>query len=230
VKPDTAPLLAFDTSGPHLAAALVQGGGLRLARMVPMATGQAEALMPFLEGILAEAGLTWSDLTALAVGVGPGNFTGVRIAVSAARGLALGLGIPVHGLSTFELMRDPASLNAHADEWVSLPAPRAMVHLQRFAHGQPVGAPRLVDPDRLPGDPGAGLPSALRVRGHDAAQIAAAMDAQADPADLADLPQRLAAVALWKQARGLPDAPPRPVYVRPPDAAPPSEAPPVLIG
>ncbi len=67
-----------------------------------MAKGQAERLMPLLEDVLATAGKTWRDLDALAVGTGPGNFTGVRISVAAARGLALGLGIPAIGVTTLE--------------------------------------------------------------------------------------------------------------------------------
>lgn len=219
------PLLAFDSSGPHLAAVLVRDGTVRLSRMHPMPKGQAEGLMPFLADLLTEAGLRWPDLGALAVGVGPGNFTGVRIAVSAARGLALGLGIPVQGISNFEMMRDPASLDDHPAEWVILPAPRDLAHIQPFAHGRPTAAPRLIDPAQPPTD----LPQPIRLRGHRAAELAAILGAQADPADLTDIPAALAAVAAWHLARRTPHSPPSPVYVRPPDAAPPSEAPPVLL-
>ena len=64
-----------------------------------MAKGQAERLMPMLEELLAEAGIAWRIFAPLAVGTGPGNFTGVRISVAAARGLALGLGIPAIGVT-----------------------------------------------------------------------------------------------------------------------------------
>lgn len=67
-----------------------------------MQKGQAEALMPLLEGLLAEVGLRWPDLGAIGVGTGPGSFTGTRIAVSAARGLSLGLGIPAVGVGILE--------------------------------------------------------------------------------------------------------------------------------
>jgi len=76
-------LLAFDTSAAHCAAAVLAGDAIRVERREPMARGQAERLMPLLEEVLAEAGLGWHDLDALAVGIGPGNFTGIRIAVSA---------------------------------------------------------------------------------------------------------------------------------------------------
>jgi len=69
-----------------------------------MARGQAERLMPMLEEMLAQAGHAWRDLAAIGVGTGPGNFTGIRIAVSAARGLSLALGVPAIGVSGFEIL------------------------------------------------------------------------------------------------------------------------------
>ncbi|WP_457649998.1 tRNA (adenosine(37)-N6)-threonylcarbamoyltransferase complex dimerization subunit type 1 TsaB [Profundibacter sp.] len=97
-------ILAFDTSVAHCAAALLWGDRLLVQRGEPMAKGQAERLFPLLEDVLAEAGKTWADLSAIGVGTGPGNFTGIRISVSAARGLALSLGIPAVGVSSFEAL------------------------------------------------------------------------------------------------------------------------------
>ena len=121
------PLLAFDTSAAHCAAALHLGDRV-VARVEPMAKGQAERLMGFLEEILAAEGLGWRDLAALGVGCGPGNFTGLRIGVSAARGLALGLGIPAIGVSGFEA----AGLGHPRPVTVALPAPRDHLWLQRL--------------------------------------------------------------------------------------------------
>jgi tRNA threonylcarbamoyl adenosine modification protein YeaZ len=98
--------LGFDTSAAHCAAALVMGDRLLVQRHEDMARGQAERLMPRLEEVLRAEGLGWSDLSAIGVGIGPGNFTGVRIAVSAARGLALALGIPAIGVSTLEALAE----------------------------------------------------------------------------------------------------------------------------
>ncbi len=67
-----------------------------------MTKGQAERLFPLIGEVMAQAGLAWSDLDAIGVGIGPGNFTGVRISVAAARGLALSLGIPAIGISATE--------------------------------------------------------------------------------------------------------------------------------
>jgi tRNA threonylcarbamoyl adenosine modification protein YeaZ len=83
---------------------LLSGERVLCARAEEMGRGQAERLMPLLEEMLAEAGVGWSDLDRIGVGVGPGNFTGIRISVSAARGLALGLDIPAVGVSGFDII------------------------------------------------------------------------------------------------------------------------------
>ncbi|MEL6565331.1 MAG: tRNA (adenosine(37)-N6)-threonylcarbamoyltransferase complex dimerization subunit type 1 TsaB [Pseudomonadota bacterium] len=122
----TAPLiLGFDTSAAHCAAALVQGPDVRATRGEEMARGQAERLMGMLEEVLAEASVGWGDLSALAVGIGPGNFTGIRIGVSAARGLALGLGVPAYGINGF----DARTRTAPEGTRIMIPAPRDMAYV-----------------------------------------------------------------------------------------------------
>ena len=124
------PILAFDTSAAHCAAALLWDGGLVL-RDEPMEKGQAERLVPLLEEVLAEAGLVWGDLKAIAVGTGPGNFTGIRIAVAAARGLALALGVPAIGVARLEALAygRPRPLTVRID------AKRGQVYAQDFPNG-----------------------------------------------------------------------------------------------
>lgn len=114
-------ILGFDTSGPHCAAALLRGEQVLGARLELMARGQAERLMPLLEELLAEAQVSWQDLDAVGVGIGPGHFTGIRIAVSAARGLALGLGVPAIGVDGFDSRTTEGGLPA-------VPAPREQVY------------------------------------------------------------------------------------------------------
>jgi hypothetical protein len=128
-------ILGFDTSAAHCAAALLSGDRVLVARHEEMSRGQAERLMPLLEKVLAEGGATWADLARIGVGVGPGNFTGIRISVSAARGLALSLGIPAVGVSGFEAI----ALDAPAGQIPALPAPRDQLYIR--PEGQ---APRLV--------------------------------------------------------------------------------------
>ncbi len=137
-------VLAFDTSAAHCAAALLSGDRVLVARAETMTRGQAERLMPLLQEVLTDAGVTWRDLDLIGVGVGPGNFTGVRIAVAAARGLALGLEIPARGLSGFAAVRQHGGLAGTAP--VALPAPQAQVWLDDGA-----AAPRLVTPAEAEG-------------------------------------------------------------------------------
>ena len=122
---DTPLILAFDTSGPAVAAALLRGSDLLAVTCEDMKRGQAERLMPLLEELLLGSGVTWKDLDAIGVGIGPGNFTGIRISVSAARGLALGLGIPAIGVSTFEA----TSLDHAAPHVAAVPAPRDQLYV-----------------------------------------------------------------------------------------------------
>ena len=118
-------VLAFDASAAHCAAALLSGDTLLAQIYHPMTRGQAEHLMPLMADMLREAGLTWRDITRIGVGTGPGNFTGIRIAVAAARGLALGLGVPAIGVTSFEAMASgPCRL--------TIPGPRDQLIWQDF--------------------------------------------------------------------------------------------------
>lgn len=219
--------LAFDTAAAHCAAVLVAADGtIRAARHEEMARGQAERLLPLLAEVLAAGGCGWRDLAGLAVGIGPGNFTGVRIAVAAARGLAMGLGVPVAGISGFALLGDDAP--AAPAEWRLLPTPRDRAYLQPWQDGAPAGAPRLIDPAAPPADlagPG------LVVRGHLAGPIAAAIGGTGVAVALtpADLPARLARQTVAVLGRGAAIPLPAPLYVRPPDADPPADLPPVIL-
>ncbi len=132
MRPDPT-LLAFDTSGSHCAATVLVGGDLPVCRVETMLRGQAERLMPLLEATLREAGLRWPDLDAIAVGTGPGNFTGIRIAVATARGLALGIDRPAIGISGFAALAHGRPLPVT----VRILAPRGLVYLQTFSPDGP---------------------------------------------------------------------------------------------
>lgn len=224
MRPD-ARILAFDTSAAHCAAALLSGGGVLAERSEDMGRGQAERLMPLLEEMLAGAGLTWRDLNAVAVGTGPGNFTGTRIAVAAARGLAMSLGIPAIGVTGFAALaeaRDPAAL------LVTLPAPRDQAYAELWRNGAPEGPAMLIDPGSPPEVPRA--TGALEVLGHKADEVARHLGGTSLPFPSGNPASRIGQVAATRLASGgLQDTPPAPVYVRPADAAPAREAPPVIL-
>ncbi len=209
-------ILAFDTSAAHCAAAVVSGGKLLTAAHEDMAKGQAERLFPLLEEVLAASGVGWRDLTALAVGIGPGNFTGVRIAVSAARGLALSLGIPAHGISGFEALAYALPRPVLS----SIDARQGRIYLQGF--GAQEAAPLQTYLADLPD----GLSvAALTVCGFAADQIADHLGATAAAPTL-PLAVAMAHIAASREA---PTRRPAPLYLRPVDAAPSRDAPPVIL-
>ena len=171
-----------------------------------MEKGQAERLVPLLEDLLAEGGITWSDLKALAVGTGPGNFTGVRISVAAARGLALGLGIPAVGVTRLEALAYGLPLPLRVIE----DARRGDVYVQDFTEDGP-GPARLAAADTirpLPASTGSAAgPDVLR------------------PA----MPLAEAIARIGAERAATPQPRPAPFYLRGADAAPPSDPPPVIL-
>ena len=100
--PPDGPVLGVDTTGDSCSAALVQGAKTIARRDEPRKRGQAERLFPMLSDLLRESGSGWRDLRAIGVVTGPGNFTGIRLGIAAARGLSLSLSIPAVGVSAFE--------------------------------------------------------------------------------------------------------------------------------
>jgi tRNA threonylcarbamoyl adenosine modification protein YeaZ len=205
-------VLAFDTSAAHCAAAVVSGSRILAQRVERMDKGQAERLMPLLAEVLAEAQVGYAGLSAIGVGTGPGNFTGVRISVAAARGLALGLGIPAIGVTGFEAL----ATGLPDDVVLLLDARRGAL----WVAGKGID-PQLMDPTHFP-DGITGRP----VAGHRAAELALQTGGTLieQPVPLAVAIARLAAVRLATvQPR------PAPLYLRAADAALPTEPPPVIL-
>lgn len=97
-------VLALDTSGSAGSAALFCEGRLAAARFEIRNRGHAERLMPMIAEVLEEAGKSYRDITRLAVTVGPGSFTGVRVGLATARALALALDCPLLCLDSFSLL------------------------------------------------------------------------------------------------------------------------------
>ena len=138
--PPTPTVLAFDTSAAPCAAALLVNGQVT-TRVDAMAKGQAEHLMPMLEDMLGAESLTWQDLDAIGVGVGPGNFTGIRISLAAARGLALGLGKPAIGVNGV----DARVFGENGPYTATIPAPRDKSYMQTTRQDGTTSQPTLTD-------------------------------------------------------------------------------------
>ena len=211
-------ILGFDTSSAHVGAALLDSNGIVAAAHEDMARGQAERLMPMLEEVLAQGGATWQDLTAIGVGIGPGNFTGVRLSVAAARGLALSLNIPAVGVSLLEA----TALDTPGPVLACLSAPRDQAYVQSQGMAPSIPA-QLTAISEMPDTwayPG------LTCVGPASAQVAERLGTTALPARHApaEAIARIAALR-WR------DGPPRPapLYLKPADAAPSRDAPPVIL-
>ncbi len=104
---DNLKIIAFDTATEWCTAALWQDGACAF-REVHAGQGHSDLLVPMIMALLAEAGLSLRDLDGLAYGMGPGSFTGLRIACGVAQGLALGADLPVLGISTLEALAEEA--------------------------------------------------------------------------------------------------------------------------
>jgi tRNA threonylcarbamoyladenosine biosynthesis protein TsaB len=217
-------VLALDSAGNACSAAALTHGRIRARRFAAMARGQAEALVPMIAAVLDEAALALAAFDLIAVTTGPGAFTGVRIGLAAARGLALASGLPLLGITSFAAVAAQVTEEQRHGRSlvVALDSKRPEVYLQSFAEsGAALGDGRLVAPADWAGVVPAG---ALLLAGDGAPRLAAALAPRAPAlapggglADAADI-ARLAAAA-WRP--GLRPPPPRPLYLRPPDTTAP---------
>ena len=183
-----------------------------------MARGQAERLFGLLEELLAAAGAQWRDLCRIGVGIGPGNFTGTRISVAAARGLALSLGIPAIGVSSLEAL----AIGLDGPVLCSVDARADQVYLQLFNNGR-AEAPFQAGLDAIPSQV---LPRGGIVIGHEADAIAQRLGAVTGTQPVARAP----AIAMIASSRSVdPALRPAPLYLRPADAAPARDLAPRLL-
>lgn len=222
------PILGLDTSGPHCSVSIL--GAVTPNAYEPMKRGQAERLIPMCEEVLTSAKMDWTDLKTIAVGIGPGNFTGIRIGVSAARGLALGLGIPAVGVSGFQQLLQGRGYSTRV--LAALPAPRDQAFVQLFLAGKALAAPKLItigedhDDLRQPN---------LCVVGYEAVRIATGLGADADVDAWPNQHPEMTAANIALIASNMMDAPdftpsrPAPLYVKAADAAPPRDPAPVIL-
>ena len=211
-------ILGFDTSAAHCAAALLSGGRVISSRVEAMAKGQAERLMPLLEEMLAEVGIGWRDLSAIGVGIGPGNFTGIRISVATARGLALPLGVPAFGVSRFET----SVFGVNGTACVALDARHGKIYAQDFADGRPTSDPHLIELAEAP-------PTGGSLIGDGAALLAAATGGTVAEASATPIAEAIVRITAARLAAGETPHRPAPLYLRAADAAPPSDPPPVIL-
>jgi tRNA threonylcarbamoyladenosine biosynthesis protein TsaB len=215
-------VLAIDTALEACAAAVLDtdAGGIVASETLTMARGHAEALMPLLARVMDAARVEFAELDRIAVTVGPGSYTGLRVGIAAARGIALVTGKPAVGLSTLAAHAAPhMAAGETRSVVVAIDARHGHVYLQVFGPGggtvvaarlAPVGdavRAAAAGPTVI-----AGSAAAILVTAWPAGRERPVVDARTFP-DI-DWIARLGAVAA-------PDrAPPKPLYLRKPDAQP----------
>jgi tRNA threonylcarbamoyladenosine biosynthesis protein TsaB len=216
-------ILAIDTALAACAAAVFDsnGGKTLAAESLTMARGHAEALMPLIARVMDKAETEFAELDRIAVTVGPGSFTGLRVGISAARGIALASGKPAVGLSTLSAYAAPhIAQEDGAAVVVAIDARHGHVYLQVFAStGRTLIAPAATTVAEAVD---AALPGSARIVGSGAALLAAAWPAEAMPPLLVE-PREAPAiewVARLGAAAARTDTAPTPLYLRPPDARP----------
>ena len=189
--------LGIDTSS-DVVAGVARDGLVLAAGVVADRRAHAEQLMPLVRAQLAEAGLTLADVGSIAVGVGPGSFTGLRVGVVTATTLGAVLDRPVRGV---------CSLDAVAAAWTDAPeefvvvsdARRHEVYWARYADGRRVTGPFVTPASQVPD---------LRLAGPGATLVRSAVAG----------PAAIDAGVLAAAASGLPDEGLEPLYLRRPDA------------
>jgi tRNA threonylcarbamoyladenosine biosynthesis protein TsaB len=213
------------------AAVLRDDGSARriVAREALMARGHAEALMPMVAEVMAEAHLDFAALDLIAATIGPGSFTGVRIAIAAARGFALVTKAKFWGTDSLAVMARVAFASGAIDFAgkpfaVAVDARGSMLYFGLYdGAGRGLDGPLLLDA----GAAAALLPANLSVAvGSGAGALAAAAMARQMriEARLPDLQPNAAALAELALAAGETLPVLRPLYLRPPDAKPPASA------
>src|SRR5579862_6250416 len=216
-------VLAIDTALEACSAAVLdtEQGAVIAHESLPMVRGHAEALIPMIARVLEASGLDFAALDRIAVTTGPGSFTGLRVGIAAARGIALASGKPAIGLTTLAAYAAPLIA---ADD--TLPVVSAIdarhdhVYLQVFGPGgRTIVAPRLAPLREALRVAATGAP---RLIGTAAAILAAAWPAGERPPSLVD-PRRapdIAWVAQLGAAAVETGTAPKPLYLRAPDAQP----------
>jgi tRNA threonylcarbamoyladenosine biosynthesis protein TsaB len=217
-------LLAIDTALEACSVGVISADGASpILVSEVIGKGHAERLMPMIEAAMAAAGLAFADLDRIAVTVGPGSFTGVRIGIAAARGLALVTGCALVGIGTLAVLAESARAIAGAQPVLAaLDARRNEIYGQLFASDgtaitEPQADTAVMFASLVPAD--------MLLAGSGAAAVAAAIGpgAEARIMHRSAFPD-IAAVLRMGRAAPPAETPPRPLYLRPPDAKPQSAA------
>jgi tRNA threonylcarbamoyladenosine biosynthesis protein TsaB len=203
-------LLAFDTATPAVTVALHDGSRVVAEQSAVDARRHGELLAVSIDLVLHSAGASRGDLTEIAVGTGPGPYTGLRVGLVTAAVLASALAIPAGGICTLDIIAAEAATAAAGRGFlVATDARRREVYWAAYTgNGQRLSGPQVSRPDELPADqPVAGEGSVL----YPGLAVSALPPRYPSAVQLAMLAAR-------RRAAGEPRLPPVPLYLRRPDA------------
>jgi tRNA threonylcarbamoyladenosine biosynthesis protein TsaB len=205
-------VLALDTCVDACSVALTQDGRVLAAISEPMQRGHQERLAPMVAEAFTAAGLKPTALDRIAVTIGPGSFTGLRVGLSFGKTMALALDVPCVGVGTLEALALSAGPGFVA---ACLDARRGRVYLQAFADGRAVMAPDILDIDVAAAriaELWSGGPALIA--GSGAPLVAGVLPSARPDTDRVPDPVVIARLAATRDA----NVPPRPLYLRAPDA------------
>jgi tRNA threonylcarbamoyladenosine biosynthesis protein TsaB len=217
-------VLAIDTALGACSAAVVDTNlNASLAvQSVEMERGHAEALVPMIAQVMQSAGVEFEELERIATTIGPGSFTGLRVGIAAARGIALAAGKPVVGVSTLDALTAPFSTESETVPIVAaLDARHGNFYLQMVgAGGRKLVSPRVVNVEQALQSCAIGL---VRIIGSGANLLASRWPVPNVPAPILVDP-RSAPDIVWVARLGGKADPeksrPKPMYLKAPDAQP----------
>ena len=211
-------LLAFDTATSAVTVALHDGGTVIAQESADDARQHGELLAVFIDKVLQNAGADRCDLTGIAVGTGPGPYTGLRAGLVTARVLSSALQIPADGICSLDVIAADAAAAVGSEFLVATDARRREVYWARYsAAGERTDGPHV----SRPADLLAGLPPGLPVAGEGALLYPELAGRPLGPRYPSAA--RLAALAAARQAAGEPPNPAEPLYLRRPDAREPGK-------
>jgi tRNA threonylcarbamoyladenosine biosynthesis protein TsaB len=205
-------VLALDTCLAACSVALRRDGETLGVLSEPTARGHQERLAPMTRDLMSAAGLEFGALDRIGVTVGPGSFTGLRVGLAFAKGLAFALRRPCVGVGTLEALA--AGLDDAGPRAAVIDAGRGRVYVQLFD-----GAASLSGPDILPVETAAArlievyADATVILTGPGADLLAHVLPGAIARPQAAPDPRAVA-----RLAASAPQAPPRPLYLRPPDA------------
>jgi tRNA threonylcarbamoyladenosine biosynthesis protein TsaB len=215
-------MLAIDTATATVGAAVLRGdGGAPVVARAEGPRAQTELLAPLVEQALHGAGATPGELTDVAVGTGPGPFTGLRVGLVTAVTMGYALGIPVHGVCSLDVLAQQAAAHVEGELLVATDARRREVYWARYAaadgRARRVTDPAVDRPADLPDDVRA-LPTVGRGPVIYPQALANPLGGHPLADGLTDVdPAELGRLAMHRLAAGLP-MPVEPLYLRRPDA------------